>query len=681
MKKLLLLSFSLFCFLGYVNATSKISQEQAWEILKKSVFSNNPENVNVFICKSAMFANSHIKTYGDDEITPNSSSWMFFVDDIPMGNWCHPCRYIYVDCETGELTSHNHSMPPIGIKMKPLVEQRVNSKTLLYDGREMRKLLRKSMTADCPLNRNTASNEYAVIINGGIDSTMNYIRYWNDCAAIYSTLVNVYGYNRNNIYVLMSDGTNPAKDRNTYFGYDSSPLDLDGDGTNDIQYAATRTNVISVLNSLSSTLTADDDLFIYTMDHGGRQNNNSYLCLWNNEKIFDFEFASYLANIHAKSINICMGQCYSGGFIDDLSNSKYVIATACKSNEFSYALDYWYDAFVYYWTAAVAGAYPNGTSANADTNNDGYISMREAFDFASYMDNANETPQYSSSPLTFGNFLCLSYPELQISGDTVLCDTETYVVAGIPSGYTINWTIDNNNFTITPSGNQCTVSYIGSQQYSLANLTANICYGGYLIEQITKSIISGTSELGDLVFSNYYGEGNWIEGNVGNVVAVESGYNPYYNQYECNIYRINNLFQEVLVRHAFNNTPSFEMSTAYEGWYTVYIRGINGCGYSEWSSGEIETVAPQNNGPEDRGEDQCLIIYNPDDNSLTVKWNEETTQGTYDVQVWNSTKLVRSVSSNMQETKLSLAGLPKGFYIAKVIRNGKIYAKKFAIKN
>ncbi len=215
----------------------------------------------------------------------------------------------------------------------------------------------------------------------------------------------------------------------------------------------------------------------------------------------------------------------------------------------------------------------------------------------------------------------------------------------------------------------------------MANLTANICYGGYLIEQITKSIISGTSELGDLVFSNYYGEGNWIEGNVGNVVAVESGYNPYYNQYECNIYRINNLFQEVLVRHAFNNTPSFEMSTAYEGWYTVYIRGINGCGYSEWSSGEIETVAPQNNGPEDRGEDQCLIIYNPDDNSLTVKWNEETTQGTYDVQVWNSTKLVRSVSSNMQETKLSLAGLPKGFYIAKVIRNGKIYAKKFAIKN
>ena len=172
---------------------------------------------------------------------------------------------------------------------------------------------------------------------------------------------------------------------------------------------------------------------------------------------------------------------------------------------------------------------------------------------------------------------------------------------------------------------------------------------------------------------------------------VAGGSIPYYDQYECNIYRINNQFQEELVHHAFNYMPSFELSTAYEGWYTVYIRGINDCGYSEWSSGEIECEAPSNNGPENRGETQCFIIYDPDSNNLSVRWNEEallqsstiqknTTPSTYEVQVWNETKLVKSVFSNQQETMVSLTSLPKGFYIAKVIRDGKNYAKKFAIK-
>jgi hypothetical protein len=57
-------------------------------------------------------------------------------------------------------------------------------------------------------------------------------------------LVNVYNYDKSHIYVLIADGTNPAIDRKRLNGtYDSSPLDLDGDGTNDIQYAATKANI------------------------------------------------------------------------------------------------------------------------------------------------------------------------------------------------------------------------------------------------------------------------------------------------------------------------------------------------------------------------------------------------------------------------------------------------------
>lgn len=36
----------------------------------------------------------------------------------------------------------------------------------------------------------------------------------------------------------MSDGTNPDADRRISSGYDSSPLDLNGDGDNDIGFSA-----------------------------------------------------------------------------------------------------------------------------------------------------------------------------------------------------------------------------------------------------------------------------------------------------------------------------------------------------------------------------------------------------------------------------------------------------------
>ena len=65
------------------------------------------------------------------------------------------------------------------------------------------------------ISRNTEdhSNDYAVIISGGYSKQKNYERYYNDCAAIYSALRYVYHYQRDHILVIMSDGTNPAKDR------------------------------------------------------------------------------------------------------------------------------------------------------------------------------------------------------------------------------------------------------------------------------------------------------------------------------------------------------------------------------------------------------------------------------------------------------------------------------------
>jgi len=252
-------------------------------------------------------------------------------------------------------------------------------------------------------------NCYVVILSGGYDMGNNHERYWNDCSAIYSALINVYGYLKSHIYVLISDGTNPANDRRRVNGaYDSSPLDLDGDGLPDIQYAATKNNITTVFNTLSNTLTPNDYLFIFTTDHGGTTSSGeATLYLWH-ETTTASEFAVEVNKVNAGEISIVMEQCYSGGFVPHLEKRGRTVATACSATELSWSgPTIYYNEFVYYWTAAVAGRTPSGSSVNADYNNDGYISMKEAFDYANTHDDANETPQYSSIKSNLGNYLTL----------------------------------------------------------------------------------------------------------------------------------------------------------------------------------------------------------------------------------------------------------------------------------
>ena len=253
-------------------------------------------------------------------------------------------------------------------------------------------------------------NQYAVIINGGENSTSNFIWYWNNCAKIYSTLINKYHFDKSKIYVIISDGTDPAVDMNPgkFYPLISSPLDLDGDGIDDTQYAATKSNIAHVFDTLFTLITNEDNVFIFVTDHG----LPGEIYLWDNVIMTDVEFAAEVDKVNAaKSINIVMAQCFSGSFIPILSGNNRVITTACKANELSSeripAKDY--DEFVYHWVSAIDGETPEGTVVNADYNGDGIITMDEAYLYAfTAVQNIHsyQTPQFSGGD--FGNSLSLS---------------------------------------------------------------------------------------------------------------------------------------------------------------------------------------------------------------------------------------------------------------------------------
>jgi len=281
---------------------------------------------------------------------------------------------------------------------------------------------------------------YAILVNGGRNRLTNHERYWNDCAFLYRTLQQTYHVPKRQIIVLMSDGGASYEDmlQADGRGFRSSLVDLDGDGQADVDYPANKQALINVLFNLSRQLGSDDHLFLYIIDHGGSEDDNedSYIWLWDDEKLNDYTLASLLNLFRVNTINILMGQCYSGGFVSDLTREGRIIATACSGSEQSWAChDRPYDEFVYHWTCAINGADETGKPVDADANKDGNVSMQEAFRYAQSHDRLHETPQYASWPEQLGEQWSFNYALTGTLGiqEMEICDekqTEVWTLSG-----------------------------------------------------------------------------------------------------------------------------------------------------------------------------------------------------------------------------------------------------------
>lgn len=343
----------------------------------------------------------------------NNLFHVVFVDKKPGTGWEHPCAYVYVKISKKSLEAvpyyivEEATHPKGTIKMRPIrVHDRYGSNSTL-------KPRVAKLNANAGEKNSFSGNTYAVILSGGLNMESNEERYWNDCSFIYQTLRNRYDVPKNNIKVIMSDGTDPSEDmKNNNGEYVSSPLDLDYDGIADIEYAATKENVKNVLKSLCTKLTDKDHLLLYVIDHGGYdpQVKQSYICLWNEEKLYPGELNEWLSTGDAGYINILMGQCHSGGFVKALKGNNRIVATACSEDELSYGCeDLPFDEFVYHWTSALNGfdAEGNQVTAQTDTLPTGAlkpVTMIKAFEYA------NEHDMYTDGKFPYAEETpCLSY--------------------------------------------------------------------------------------------------------------------------------------------------------------------------------------------------------------------------------------------------------------------------------
>ena len=269
------------------------------------------------------------------------------------------------------------------------------------------------------------SDEYALLYSGGCNAANNHSRYWNDLKFMYLTLINKYDYDPDHIKVVYANGT--ASDT-------EMPVD----------YAASVSGLQNAIDELQTAIDFNDKLFVFTTNHGGGYDTGdsknhggisdsdgdeldvySYdetMCRYNAALLSDDDFADMINSINAAQMIIVLEPCFSGGFLRDLSGENRVIMSAATEFQSSYARSGGaYDEFSYHFTSAVNGNDPDGNTIDADDDNDGRVSMLEAFTYAKNNDIKSESPQYEDD----GDGVSTPTPSASGSGDGSFGSTVT----------------------------------------------------------------------------------------------------------------------------------------------------------------------------------------------------------------------------------------------------------------
>ncbi|MBN1908644.1 MAG: PEP-CTERM sorting domain-containing protein [Pirellulales bacterium] len=180
------------------------------------------------------------------------------------------------------------------------------------------------------LTPSVRAEHYAVIFAGGINQAKNHQRYYDSVSRIHDAFLRDLNVLGTNIFVMAADGTDPADD-------------IDGGGSSDWSFitstggtieAGTHDNMQNRLAALAAILKPEDTLIVWTYDHGGGTEgdpsvlNEESLSCWEmpgqSGSIRDDELAAWLAPIQAKRQAYFLGQCFSGGMLDDLVNTGIV---------------------------------------------------------------------------------------------------------------------------------------------------------------------------------------------------------------------------------------------------------------------------------------------------------------------------------------------------------------------
>ncbi|MFH1862864.1 MAG: C13 family peptidase [bacterium] len=295
------------------------------------------------------------------------------------------------------------------------------------------------------------AEHYAVLISGEKPDSNAYgpakqNNMWNDLFLTWEMLW-TYGWKDKNIYVLFSDGEEPADWPINNQRYEVTQLYEDWEIEKIVDFTAFRADVDSIFTWLAygdaeldiPQMTADDFLFVWTFGHG----TPNLLKLAENDSITASQLAALMDFCDYNQRVIYMQQCHSGSFINELANDSTVIMTAVSNfqsacaaddslpdaidpteNEYIAELDTFYHEECFYHMVnavrlktIVGNTFPAHPDSSPDTDQDGLTSLLEIWN---WVDSTNTylgqtTPQYSD-PGSIGDTTFLNIPPYTPTG-------------------------------------------------------------------------------------------------------------------------------------------------------------------------------------------------------------------------------------------------------------------------
>lgn len=163
---------------------------------------------------------------------------------------------------------------------------------------------------------------WAVIVCGGCAGGPQQEDFENQIAETYTTLLSL-GFSSADIYYLDI----------------ITPRDVTGDGVNDVDAYSSKSNVQYAITSwLKSRSDSNDLCFVYLVNHGG---DGGYFYLDSNndgdigdpgDYIRDYELDSWLDQVTYNILVFVLEACYSGDFIDNLSQASRIVVTSADGD-------------------------------------------------------------------------------------------------------------------------------------------------------------------------------------------------------------------------------------------------------------------------------------------------------------------------------------------------------------
>jgi len=351
------------------------------------------------------------RAMGDENFTLQSGTWFFFLDSAPWAPFGHDTRFVMIDGATGNFTVSNETMYPI------------------IDGRDYWKSVDERLDAANVLYPEDAADYLGLPANLSGESAY-YVRFYPMAGT--ETAVSVGEQpvccRESKKYALIMTGSNDSMfqaDTERMYNH----LKSSGFADADITYLAAKDGVAgsdgitsvaalaAALGNLSEKAKCCDEVFIYLAGHGAQDRVWKYRHKATNETRWirrltdlggtpgDWEYtntygyfhnidvlggeansqalASFIKSMNSCKITVMYQSCFSGAAAPTLAAPGVAILAPVDSEHSSYganrAAGVW-GAGSFFSQAYISAK--GRANATADTNHDGTVSEKEAFDYA-----------------------------------------------------------------------------------------------------------------------------------------------------------------------------------------------------------------------------------------------------------------------------------------------------------